>query len=83
MVLGVFAQRLERTTEGFEKDFGVNHMGHFVFFPQLKAALLASSTASFNSRVVMVASTGHRMGEIHFDDINFEHHEWDPVLAYA
>ena len=83
MVLGVFAQSLERTTEGFEKDFGVNHMGHFVFFQQLKAALLASSTASFNSRVVMVASTGHRMSEIHFDDVNFEHRAWDPVLAYA
>ena len=83
LVLGVFAQNLERTTEGFEKDFGVNHMGHFVLFQELKATLLASSMASFNSRVVMVASTGHRMSEIHFDDVNFEHRAWDPVLAYA
>jgi NAD(P)-dependent dehydrogenase (short-subunit alcohol dehydrogenase family) len=80
---GVFAQSLERTAEGFEKDFGVNHMGHFVLFQEIRATLLASSTPSFNSRVVMVASTGHRMSEIHFDDVNFEHRAWDPVLAYA
>ena len=83
MVLGVFSQSLERTAEGFEKDFGVNHMGHFVLFQEIRATLLASSTASFNSRVVIVASTGHRMSEIHFDDVNFEHRAWDPVLAYA
>src|ERR1700685_388455 len=76
MVLGVFAQSLERTAEGFEKDFGVKHMGHVVLFQEIRATLLASSTPSFKSRVVMVASTGHRMSEIHFDDPNYERRPW-------
>jgi hypothetical protein len=61
---------------GFESDFGINHLGHFALFQELKACLLKSSTPSFNTRVVMVASIGHRMSEIHFDDPNFERRPW-------
>ena len=41
-----------RTEDGFETQFGTNHVGHFLLFQLLKPALLASSTPSFNSRVV-------------------------------
>lgn len=73
----------ERTRDGFEKDFGVNHIGHFALFHALRETLLKSSTISFNSRVVMVASIGHRMSEIHFDDINYDNRPWEPIPAYG
>lgn len=57
---GVLAQEFGRTNDGFETNFGVNHIGHFVLFQELKECLIASSTDSFNSRVVVVASIGHR-----------------------
>jgi NAD(P)-dependent dehydrogenase (short-subunit alcohol dehydrogenase family) len=77
------ADTLEFTKEGFEKDFGVNHIGHFALFQALRETLLKSSTTSFNSRVVMVSSIGHRNGEIHFDDINFESRPWERLSAYG
>ena len=56
------------TTDGFESQFGVNHLGHFA----LTGLLLAALEATPNSRVVTVSSTGHRLGrgEIFWDDIN-------------
>ena len=56
------------TTDGFESQFGVNHLGHFA----LTALLLPTLEAMPDSRVVTVSSTGHRLGwgEIYFDDIN-------------
>jgi NAD(P)-dependent dehydrogenase (short-subunit alcohol dehydrogenase family) len=83
IILGVFAREFEKTTDAFEKTIGVNHFGHFALFQELKACLLKSATASFNSRVVMVASIGHRMSEINFEDPNFEHRVWDPISAYG
>ena len=44
-----------RTEDGFELQFGTNHMGHFLLFHLLKPALLASSTPAFNSRVVSIS----------------------------
>ncbi|RFU28710.1 hypothetical protein B7463_g7606, partial [Scytalidium lignicola] len=78
-----FPAMKQHTAQGFEACFGINHIGHFVLFQELKDTLLKSSTPSFNSRLVIVASIGHRMSEINFDDPNFEHREWGQVSAYA
>ena len=41
-----------KTQDGYETQFGTNHLGHFLFFQLLKGTLLASSTPKYNSRVV-------------------------------
>ena len=80
---GVMATPEGRTTDGFETQFGTNHLGHFLLFQLLKPALLASSTPDFNSRVVSVSSVGHRTGEVRFGDFNFEKDAYNPWLAYG
>ncbi|EMC97101.1 hypothetical protein BAUCODRAFT_23481 [Baudoinia panamericana UAMH 10762] len=68
----VMATPYGKTQDGFETQFGTNHIGHFYLFQLLKHALLDSSTPEFPSRVVSVSSMGHRCGEVRFDDYNFE-----------
>lgn len=63
-------QRL-RTEDGLDLQFGTNHVGHFLFFCLVRDALLASSTPEFHSRVVNTSSSGHRMGSVRFDDLDF------------
>lgn len=59
---------------------GTNHIGHFYLFQLLKDVLLTSATPGFPSRVVSVASFGHRGGPPRLDDYNFEqpgsYNEW-------
>ena len=70
---GVFPGALEYTKQGFEKAFGINHVGHFLLFQLLKQVLLASVTPEFNSRVVMVTSVSHRrVKAIRYHDLNFK-----------
>lgn len=71
-----------RTVDGFEIQFGTNHLGHFLLFQLLKPTLLASSTPEFNSRVLNVSSGSHRRGQIHFDNLNLEG-IYAPALGYA
>ncbi|KAI1150705.1 hypothetical protein F4825DRAFT_392013 [Nemania diffusa] len=71
-----------RTKDGFETQFGTNHLGHFLLFNLLQPALLAGSTPEKASRVVVVSSVAHRFGEVHFDNINFENN-YEPMAAYA
>ncbi|KAF7919686.1 uncharacterized protein EAE97_011604 [Botrytis byssoidea] len=59
------------TVDGFETQFGVNHLAHFLLFQLLKDTLLSSASPSFNSRVVMVSSASHRNGGIRLDDYNY------------
>lgn len=80
---GVMATPEGRTVDGFETQFGTNHLGHFLLFQLLKPALLASSTPSFHSRVVCVSSYGHRSSEIRFHDFNFETEPYDRWVAYG
>ena len=80
---GIMACPQAKTMDGFESQFGVNHLSHFLLFQLLKPALLASSTAEFQSRVVMVASSGHRNSGVDLDDIMFEHREYKPFVAYG
>ncbi|KAH7070364.1 short-chain dehydrogenase/reductase-like protein [Paraphoma chrysanthemicola] len=60
------------TVDGFETQFATNHLGHFLLFQLLKPALLASTTPSFNSRVVVLSSAAHKAGGIRPKDYNFE-----------
>lgn len=58
------------TTDGFELQFGTNHLGHFALTGLLLDRLLATS----GSRIVTLSSVAHRMGAaIHFDDLQWEH----------
>ncbi len=72
-----------KTADGFELQFGTCHLAHFLLFELLKPTLLASSTPSFNSRVVALSSSGHRIGGVRFDDYNFEKGDYSPWLAYG
>jgi NAD(P)-dependent dehydrogenase (short-subunit alcohol dehydrogenase family) len=73
-----------KTKDGFETQFGTDHVAHFYLFQLLKDALLRSSTPSFPSRVVSVSSIGHRAGPVRFEDYNFQepnsYNEW---VAYG
>ncbi len=67
---GVMAYPTRRATaDGFEMQFGTNHLGHFALTGLLMPALLAAPSP----RVVTVSSIAHKPGRIHFDDINWEH----------
>jgi len=72
---GVMAPPLTRTADGFELQFGTNHLGHFA----LTNLLLDRVTG----RVVTVSSTGHRMGKIDFDDLNWERKPYSSWRAYG
>jgi NAD(P)-dependent dehydrogenase (short-subunit alcohol dehydrogenase family) len=63
---GVMATPLRRTADGFELQFGTNHLGHFALTGLLLPALLAGE----RPRVVTVSSQLHRRGRINFDDVN-------------
>ena len=66
----------QETKEGVEKQFGINHLGHFL----LTTLLLDRMPAG--SRIVNVASGAHKVGKIHFDDINLRH-GYNVVKAYS
>lgn len=72
-----------KTEDGFELHLGTNHLGHFYLFHLVKDALLASASPSFNSRVISVSSAGHRRKTINFDDLHFDHTEYEPFAAYG
>jgi NAD(P)-dependent dehydrogenase (short-subunit alcohol dehydrogenase family) len=71
-----------RTKDGFELQFGTNHLAHFAFFWHLKDLLLASSTPPFHSRVVNVSSVAHRYSPVPFKNINWEGN-YSGWLAYG
>jgi NAD(P)-dependent dehydrogenase (short-subunit alcohol dehydrogenase family) len=76
---GVMYTPLERTAEGFEMQFGTNHLGHFLLTCLLVPALLAGAP----SRVVNLSSGGHVGSDIVWDDPNFERREYDKFAAYG
>ena len=80
---GIRNTALGQTADGFEKQFGTNHLAHFLLFQLLKPALLASATPDFQSRVVSVSSMGHRYFDIDLDNIMLEGGAYDPNRAYA
>ena len=75
---GVMAIPRQETVQGFERQFGVNHLGHFA----LTGALLPLLLATPSSRIVNVSSIAHRHGRINFDDLHGQR-KYSPFGAYA
>lgn len=76
---GVMYPPFGLTEDGFELQFGINHLGHFA----LTGLLLDTLTDVPGSRIVTVSSIGHRVGaDIHFDDLQWAK-EYKPRAAYA
>ena len=74
---GVMRTPFGHTSDGFETQFGTNHLGHFVFVNRI-ASLIAPG-----GRLVNVASSGHRYADVDIDDPNFERTPYDPMIAYG
>jgi NAD(P)-dependent dehydrogenase (short-subunit alcohol dehydrogenase family) len=74
---GVMRTPFGHTADGFETQFGTNHLGHFVLVNRI-ASLIAPG-----GRLVNVASSGHRYSDIDLDDPGFERTPYDPTIAYG
>src|SRR4051812_20998476 len=81
--IGVMATPEGKTKDGFETQFGVNHLSHFLLFQLLKPTLLASSTPEFPSRVVTLTSMAHKITPPIHEDYNFERNSYDTWKSYG
>lgn len=82
---GVMAlPELQLTEDGFEVQFGTNHLGHFLLFQLLKTQLLSASSPEFQSRVVNVSSLGHRTSPVVLEDLNLKGPDkYSPWVGYG
>jgi NAD(P)-dependent dehydrogenase (short-subunit alcohol dehydrogenase family) len=76
---GVMAVPLGRTADGFEMQFGTNHLGHFALTGLLLPTLLQAQAP----RVVTTSSNAHRMGRMRWDDLNWHHGRYRKWPAYG
>jgi NAD(P)-dependent dehydrogenase (short-subunit alcohol dehydrogenase family) len=76
---GVMAPPLQRTADGFESQFGINHLAHFAFTTGLLPCLREAGSA----RVVCLTSSAHRRGDMDHEDPNYLHRPYDPWEAYG
>ena len=74
---GVMACPLGRTADGFETQFGTNHLGHFVFINGVVPLMRRGG------RIVNVSSAGHRFADVDLEDPNFESTAYHPFVAYG
>jgi NAD(P)-dependent dehydrogenase (short-subunit alcohol dehydrogenase family) len=74
---GVMACPFALTADGFETQFGTNHLGHFVLVNRI-ASLMRSG-----ARFVSLASSAHRIADVSLQDPNFEHTPYDKIVAYG
>ncbi|KAJ6441327.1 hypothetical protein O9K51_07123 [Purpureocillium lavendulum] len=81
---GIMATPYSKTDDGFERQFAVNHLAHYLLTSLLLPTLESSSTPEFNSRVVCVSSSAHRYGQVRLDDYNWETPgAYGPFQAYG
>jgi NAD(P)-dependent dehydrogenase (short-subunit alcohol dehydrogenase family) len=79
---GVMCTPHGKTEDGFETQFGTNHLAHFLLFQLLKPSLLSSSSPEFQSRVVVLSSASHRYNPINFDNVMLDG-DYHPQRAYS
>ena len=74
---GVMATPFGHTADGFETQFGTNHLGHFVLVNRLAPLIRAGG------RLVNLTSSGHRRANVDLEDPNFARTPYDPFIAYG
>lgn len=74
---GVMATPFGHTADGFETQFGTNHLGHFVFINRIARLIRAGG------RLINLSSAGHRFSNVDLEDPNFERTPYDPFVAYG
>src|SRR5579864_2200119 len=74
---GVMATPFGHTVDGFETQFGTNHLGHFVLVNRIAPLIRAGG------RLINLASSGHRFRSVDLDDPNFERTPYEPFVAYG
>jgi len=74
---GVMACPQGKTQDGFETQFGTNHLGHFVFVNKLVPLLKSGA------RIVTLSSAGHQISDVDIEDPNFERTPYQPFTAYG
>jgi NAD(P)-dependent dehydrogenase (short-subunit alcohol dehydrogenase family) len=74
---GVMACPKGTTVDGFETQFGTNHLGHFVLVNRIASLLRPGS------RLVNLSSAGHRYADVDLEDPNFEHSAYAEFIAYG
>ena len=76
---GVMACPQDTTADGFERQFGTNHLGHFL----LTKHLMPLVEKGEDKRIVNLSSRGHHMDKVHLDDPNFENREYEKWASYG
>ncbi len=76
---GVMVPPYSKTSDGFELQFGTNHLGHYALTGHLVDLLKKTA----GSRVVNVSSMAHNRGNLQFDDLNWENRKYKPWSAYG
>jgi len=74
---GVMACPQGKTQDGFETQFGTNHLGHFVLVNRLVPLLKSGA------RIVTLSSAGHQISDVDLEDPNFERTPYQPFIAYG
>jgi NAD(P)-dependent dehydrogenase (short-subunit alcohol dehydrogenase family) len=74
---GVMATPFGRTADGFETQFGTNHLGHFALVNRIEPLIRAGG------RLVNLSSAGHRYANVDLEDPNFDRTPYDPWVAYG
>ncbi|MBC7942450.1 MAG: SDR family NAD(P)-dependent oxidoreductase [Chitinophagaceae bacterium] len=74
---GVMATPFGRTTDGFEIQFGTNHLGHFALISRIQPLLVDGG------RLVVLSSQAHRVADVDLEDPNFERQAYEPFVAYG
>lgn len=74
---GVMATPFGHTVDGFETQFGTNHLGHFVFVNRIAPLVRAGG------RLINLSSAGHRYSNVDLDDPGFERTAYEPFVAYG
>src|SRR6476646_2094865 len=74
---GVMSTPFGRTADGFETQFGTNHLGHFVLVNRISSLLRAGG------RLISLSSAGHRFANVDLEDPSFERTPYEPFVAYG
>jgi NAD(P)-dependent dehydrogenase (short-subunit alcohol dehydrogenase family) len=76
---GVMMPPYSKTTDGFELQFGTNHLGHFA----LTGLLMDLIEKTHYSRIVNVSSSSHNYGDLNFEDLNWKNRSYKKMKAYG